>query len=324
MNRKFTEKLTYFECAKAAVEQFIKWEHRKQTKAKYILQFYQGQPQIKTDKEMIAHLKGSEAFGCSDAGSALANLFDMLNVYRTQDGGDLPGKGRYPGSQETCLIFWITDDTMYSNDHSVTEKLNIPGLKSPGADAYLEPFRWEQRLYTIVLASKSDETKPVTGIMSEAVGGHCWTVSSLSDLLMVIDNCQGLSPNRVNNRALGFPVCHFEGVSIVVDSHPKNQTPFPTERLFLYANSSTSKNFMTPESFWPLTYKGEQAFSRFPPRAAHPVLTVSTKDEVYHIFDGYPCDRLSMEKSHLSDQLLKRPKGTCWAVLNTNVAIRQE
>ena len=164
------------------------------------------------------------------------------------------------------------------------------------------------------MTTKSDETKPITGIMSDAVGGHCWTVNTLQELLTVIDNCQGLVPNRNLNRSLGYPVCHIEGVSIVVDSHPKNVTPTPTERMFLYANSSTSKNFMIPENFWPLKFKREQQFTRFPPRSAHPVVTVSNKDEVYHIFEGYPCDRLSMEKCYLSDQLLKRPKGTCWAV----------
>ena len=124
MNRKF-DKLTYFECAKAAVEQFIKWEHRKPHKSKLILQFYDSNPEFKTDRELLTKIKLSEAYGCSDPGVGLANLFDLLNMHRISEGGDLPGKGWYPGSQETCLIFWITDDTRYSNQKSVTEKVSL-------------------------------------------------------------------------------------------------------------------------------------------------------------------------------------------------------
>jgi hypothetical protein len=89
--------------------------------------------------------------------------------------------------------------------------------------------------------------------------------------------------------------------------------------MYIYANSSVTKHFPIPESFWPAQYhKDNGHFSRFPARTAHPVFYVSTRDEIHRIFEGFPCDRLSIETSALLSQLVKCPKGTCWSLFVKN------
>jgi hypothetical protein len=89
--------------------------------------------------------------------------------------------------------------------------------------------------------------------------------------------------------------------------------------MFIYANQTVTKHFPIPENFWPgQFYKETGQFGRFPPRNAHPTFFVSTKDEVHRIYEGFPCDRLSIETSHFLSQLLKRPKGTCWSLFAKN------
>ena len=321
MNRKFTDKFTYFEAAIAAVDKFLHHESRKpKPPATFILQCYDSQSQILTSKQLLFDLKQKVAVGTSDAGKSFANLFELLNLYRISQ-GSVCGKGWCPGNEESCLIFWITDSTLYTNFDKVFDNLQIPGLKTLGAEGHIEPFRWEQRLYTIVMDGKN-EIRPPSNLMTDSVGGHCWHVQNLQELLIVIDNCQGVG-KHLTSKTLGSPVCHIEGCTILCDSLPKNLVEFPKERVFLYANSSTSKSFMIPENYYPQNYYKDGRFTKLP-RNAHPVVSVSNKDEVYHLFDGFPVDRFSMEKCSFSEQLLKRPRGTCWAVTIIDIVVCQE
>ena len=41
---------------------------------------------------------------------------------------------------------------------------------------------------------------------------------------------------------------------------------------------------------------------------------VDTRSENLFIFDGFPCDRLSMEPSLIMQALLNQKPGVCWAV----------
>jgi hypothetical protein len=189
-----------------------------------------------------------------------------------------------------------------------------------GADSFLEPFRWEQRLYTIALTTDPNHWGPHIGVMSDAVGGQFWLIHSVKHMIQCMENCHGLAhPRRHINVQPVHPVCHIEGVSVILESHPGNASSFVPERMFIYANQTVTKHFPIPENFWPGQYYKETGqFGRFPPRNAHPTFYVSTKDEVHRIYEGFPCDRLSIETSQFLSQLLKRPKGTCWSLFAKN------
>jgi hypothetical protein len=93
--------------------------------------------------------------------------------------------------------------------------------------------------------------------------GVMWKVNSQRQMLTCMDNCQGMNNNRQINQP-GHPVCHIEGVSILLESHPGNEMTFPTERTFIYANQKLIKHFPIPEAFWPLSFRKEGGgFSKF-------------------------------------------------------------
>lgn len=87
--------------------------------------------------------------------------------------------------------------------------------------------------------------------------------------------------------------------------------PVLSERLFIYANHTVSRNFPIPETFWPDNFSDP---SSFPPRTAHPVILVDQKEEHYSLLEGFPVDRLGLEQTPFIKQLLLKRPGSCWTV----------
>ena len=110
----------------------------------------------------LSELKNLEATGMTTMGSALKQVFDTLNVNRMQTGIDMYGQGRYPFYLEPTLIITITDGGKLTSQGSVHTELNLPmHISVPGSELTREPFRWDQRLYALVLrmAGTPQETK---------------------------------------------------------------------------------------------------------------------------------------------------------------------
>lgn len=97
-------------------------------------------------------LKNLTAAGMTTLGSALKNSFDLLNLNRMQTGIDTYGQGRCPFFLEPSIIIVITDGGKLSNAAGVQEELNLPMHSAvPGSELTKEPFRWDQRLFSLVL-----------------------------------------------------------------------------------------------------------------------------------------------------------------------------
>lgn len=97
-------------------------------------------------------LKNLTANGMTTIGPALKNAFDYLNINRMQTGIDTHGSGRCPYYLEAAIIIAITDGGRYTSTTNVQPELNLPMVNhTPGAELTLEPFRWDQRLFSIVL-----------------------------------------------------------------------------------------------------------------------------------------------------------------------------
>lgn len=97
-------------------------------------------------------LKNLQANGMTSLGPALKNAFDLLNINRMQSGIDTYGQGRCPFFLEPSIIIVITDGGKMCNTTSVHEELNLPMHSSvPGSELTKEPFRWDQRLFSLVL-----------------------------------------------------------------------------------------------------------------------------------------------------------------------------
>ena len=71
----------------------------------------------------------------------------------------------------------------------MTDRIHIPGGKTPGIDGFYEPFRWEQRLYTLILSSDDRAVNTQIRALSEHMGGQIWRAQTVFQLLQTIDNC---------------------------------------------------------------------------------------------------------------------------------------
>ncbi|KAJ8322587.1 hypothetical protein QVD99_000972 [Batrachochytrium dendrobatidis] len=328
MNTMFSDRLSVLEVAKAGVEHFFKWELRKpqRNNNKYMLVTYQDFPagfkSILTDDEkvLLEATKTLKATDMSTAGPAMASIFDYLAAYRLRNKIDPPGVGRFPGGHESTLIFWFTDGSGYSGPAGVEDNINIPGSRLSGLEYSVEPFRWEQRLYTIALMPESVPVSSHLTAMSDVMGGKLWKISSSRHLLKCIENCLGAKQQNATNQGIPplHPISHIEGVSVIMAPHPANSTPkFNQEMLFIYANITASKWFPIPESYWPESMLSKDIL-RLPRRKAHPTIMVLQRDEYHSIYDGFPVDRFSMEQTSLCQELLKKRAGTCWTIFIEN------
>ena len=147
-----------------------------------------------THAVFVNELKNLSATGLTTMNTALKNSFDYLNVNRMQSGIDTYGMGRCPYFLESAVIILITDGGRFSTVNNVQDELIIPASNCPGSEFTIEPFRWDQRLFSIVLRFngiyRNDQTQTVTSVgcdpssinqLSEETGGNlfltfccCW------------------------------------------------------------------------------------------------------------------------------------------------------
>nr|KAJ3409173.1 Integrator complex subunit 6 [Polyrhizophydium stewartii] len=124
------------------------------------------------EHELLDCVRSLQATDLSNASQALASVFDLLSAHRLRSRMDVPGLGRFPGGHESTLIFWFTDGGRLSSAAGVADRISIPGLRIPGCEFFIEPFRWEQRLFTIVLQPDTIPLAPFVRPMSDAMGGE--------------------------------------------------------------------------------------------------------------------------------------------------------
>lgn len=106
----------------------------------------------------INELKNLQSNGLTSMGEALKNAFDLLNLNRMQSGIDTYGQGRCPFYLEPSVIIVITDGGRYSFKNGVHQEIIMNQLKLTALTK--EPFRWDQRLFSLVLrmaGNKIDE-----------------------------------------------------------------------------------------------------------------------------------------------------------------------
>ncbi|KAG0371743.1 Integrator complex subunit 6, partial [Mortierella sp. AD032] len=332
MNQKFSNGMSALECTKSGIEHLVK--HLPQVKPaerhndKYMLVTYEdGAGCVKSSlKEPLPHLikelKVLKAQDMSNPGSSLSNIFDILNAYRVHHNIDTPANGRFPGTIEPSIIMWFTDGGRQSSPAGILDRLNIPGVTSAGVDYYHEPFRWDQRLYSIFLEPNAEMVDPQLSILSTVMGGASYRVRTLRHMLQAMDCMLGISkipPTQYSPQA----VLHIYGVvvnfeDLIVDVRRPNTA---NHHQLVYVNPNWlnpqtrhSGFFPIPEPYWP-----EENAQRLPTRNAQPTLHYHTKEEKsVDIPDGFPYDKYVLAPCPMTQELLTRPQGTCWPVYIKN------
>uniref|UniRef100_A0AAV1T5Z0 VWFA domain-containing protein n=1 Tax=Peronospora matthiolae TaxID=2874970 RepID=A0AAV1T5Z0_9STRA len=217
MNQSTSSGMTLLDYAKSAVERFVKrvrdpsrrYQHhfmllstcgrdRRYTKSKIKQPDYSGRVRVgwdqSTNKEVfLRELKNLRAIDLSDVGAALKQAFELMNQIRLQFNWDSYALGRTPWNTNVSVCVLLTDATMLSDaDGLVQDALVIAPSHAVGAELTFEPFRWDQRLFTVALklsaTMKGQPTVPVDLMaLSEATGGMLYLPTSKSAVEQSID-----------------------------------------------------------------------------------------------------------------------------------------
>lgn len=150
-----------------------------------------------TNKEaFLRELKNLRATDLSDVGAALRQAFELMNQIRLQFNWDSYALGRAPWNTNVSVCVLLTDATTLSTaDGLIQDALTIAPSSAVGADLTFEPYRWDQRLFTVALklsatmnGGKSQPAVP-TDLMalSEATGGMLYMPTSKPAVEQSID-----------------------------------------------------------------------------------------------------------------------------------------
>ncbi|XP_072252253.1 integrator complex subunit 6 isoform X1 [Leuresthes tenuis] len=341
MNQRTYLGTTYLDVAKGAVEVFMKLRARDPASRgdRYMLVTFDEPPYgVKAGwKEnhatFMCELKNLQASGLTTLGHALRTAFDLLNLNRLVSGIDNYGQGRNPFFLEPSVIITITDGNKLTHSSGVPDELHLP-LNSPlaGSELTKEPFRWDQRLFALVLrlpgattpdneqlGSVPTDESSITQ-MCEVTGGRSYCVRTQRMLNQCLESLvQKVQSGVVINFEKTGPDPPLVGEDNSVESsRPVSSfSPQPWHSchklIYVRPNPKTGVpvgHWPIPESFWP-----DQNSPTLPPRSAHPVVRFSCGDCEPMVIDKLPFDKYELEPSPLTQYILERKSPhMCWQV----------
>ncbi|KAM4046765.1 integrator complex subunit 6 isoform 2-T2 [Anomaloglossus baeobatrachus] len=280
-------------------------------------------------------LKNLQAVGLTSLGQALRTSFDLLNLNRLVTGIDNYGQGRNPFFLEPAIIIAITDGSKLTSASGVQEELHLP-LNSPlpGSELTKEPFRWDQRLFALVLrlpgaipveqeqinTVQVDES-PITA-MCDVTGGRSYCVFSQRMLNQCLESLvQKIQSGVVINFEKSGPDPPLSEDGNTEAIKPVGPQPWHSCRKLIYVRPNPKTgvplgHWPIPESFWP-----DPNSPTLPPRSAHPVVKFSCTNSEPMVIEKLPFDKYELEPSPLTQYVLERKSPhTCWPVFVVNSA----
>ncbi|KAK9679272.1 INTS6/SAGE1/DDX26B/CT45 C-terminus [Popillia japonica] len=357
---------TLLDVAKSAVETFVKIRQRSPESRidRYMLLTFEEPPNnIKAGwKENLAtfmnELKNLQCYSMTTMGVAVKQAFDILNINRMTSGIDTYGQGRCPYFLETSVIVLITDGGKLSTVNGLHEEFNLPmNSPIPGSELTREPFRWDQRMFALVLrlagtpAVERDtglvpsDTSPIDA-MCEVTGGRSYCITSHRMLNQCIDSLVQKVQNGVviNFEKIGpdppVPTEKIED-NILKDDISKElefgqeiqslgeksqnlhnsaqNTSWYNCRKMIYVPRNSQKGY--PLGFWPIpeSFWPELTSSVLPSRTAHPNVKFTCTSSDPLVIENLPFDKYELEPSPLTQFILARKQPTvCWQVFVAN------
>lgn len=325
---------SYLDIAKGAVETFLKYRQRSQDCMgdRYMLLTFEDPPgNVKAGwKENHAtfmnELKNLASNGLTSMGEALKNAFDLLNLNRMVSGIDTYGQGRCPFYLEPSVIIVITDGGRYSYRNGIHQDIILPlHAQIPGAKLTKEPFRWDQRLFSLVLRMAGNrmeervegkvphDDSPIEK-MCEVTGGRSYKIRSHYVLNQCIESLvQKVQPGVV---------VHFDTLSPkeMKDGEVMDLVFQPTKKMIFVQKHPTQKTF--PVGYWPIPepYWPDLKATNLPARDAHPkIRLISACIDEPPIVRNFPIDKYELEACPLTLQILsKKDPNKMWPLLVPN------
>lgn len=341
---------TLLDVAKDAVEKFLKARARDIASRgdRYMLLTFEDPPfNIKAGwKESHAvfmnELKHLTAAGVTNMGPALKNAFDLLNLNRMQSGIDMYGLGRAPYYLEPSMIIVITDGSSLTHAGGVQQTLELPMQNHvvPGSELTREPFRWDQRLFSLVLrltgcppteassnAGLTLDHSPI-GAMCAVTAGRSYSITTQRS---IIQSIEALVAKVQSGVVIQFekvgpdppPIDNVDQSSNLnndnSESNSMNNLNWHSTRSLIYVHRTLQKNFPVghwpiPEAYWP-----DPNLPSLPPRTAHPIVKFACATTEPHMMDSLPFDKYELESSPLTQYIISRKQPhVAWQVFVGN------
>ncbi|KAI6078477.1 integrator complex subunit 6 isoform X1 [Aix galericulata] len=278
MNQRTHLGTTYLDIAKGAVETFMKLRARDPASRgdRYMLVTFEEPPYAikagwkENHATFMNELKNLQAEGLTTLGQSLRTAFDLLNLNRLVTGIDNYGQGRNPFFLEPAIIITVTDGSKLTTTSGIQEELHLP-LNSPlpGSELTKEPFRWDQRLFALVLrlpGITSPESEQMTGVpvddsaitpMCEVTGGRSYCVCSPRMLNQCLESLvQKVQSGVVINFEKAGPDPSPIDDGQVEIARPFGPQPWHSCHKLIYVRPNPKTgvpigHWPVPESFWP-------------------------------------------------------------------------
>ena len=317
--------------AKNAVESFIKIRNRDNSGRhdRYILVNFDERPYCvksgwkESHATFSSELKNLKGNAISTLGSSLRECFDFLNIPRLQSATDNYGMGRNPFYIEPACIILLSDGSSFTDLSGLENLLNLPNSGYEGAELTKQPFRWDQRLFSIILRIPGitpahsvnltqlpllDAQQEINS-MCEATGGKSYVVISQKSLTHSLESISTKIQMGVvvNFECLKEPIrgsSRSENRSSDSDSTYISNITCVRKLMYVKSNPKTGQSnghWPIPEDFWP-----DANSNQLPPRNAHPTIFFDTKESHPLLIENFPFDKYELEPSPLTQHILSR------------------
>uniref|UniRef100_A0A915NWG5 VWFA domain-containing protein n=1 Tax=Meloidogyne floridensis TaxID=298350 RepID=A0A915NWG5_9BILA len=334
---------TYLDYARLAIEQFLKQRQRDPASSgdRYMLMTFEDYPQnIKSgwkESQRIFNeqLKNLKAKGSLKFESCLDSVLRLLLVSRMQSGSGASieafGFGRYPSYAEHVVIIPVIDGSSLPLPDS---EATVPKPRLlTGSDLFVEGYRWDQRLFPIVLRLPGHlhpfikqqglvppEDNSIAQNFAEQMGGRSFSITSHRALTPCIDHIiQKIQTNGIIIRLQkqGPDPILPNGINETDQSKRDESNDLWKNSLVLIKSKvgQQHSHWPIPEAYWPDSIK-----TSLPPRNAHPIV-VFRCERVEPLFNtDFPLDKYELDSASPLAQFILDVKESnlCWQVFVEN------
>ncbi|KAI8909832.1 hypothetical protein EDD86DRAFT_206337, partial [Gorgonomyces haynaldii] len=325
MQTLFDNKISYIETARSMITAWIRArtdlkrspQHEKAiSQDSYAIFDYEQLLLSTDDMDLVQEIALSlQIAGESRHGAALQRVFNYCSCFTRAD-----AMGYYP-DEEGIIIYWITDADSVRQEDTVNNHLIIHGIKAPGAQLYQEPFRWNHRLFPLILVPQQGS---VNSVMHEyisnlaiATGGFSILLNTLNQSINCILNSIAFGTGRgkghvmfIDEKIAPYPAfASVEGCMVNFEYSGEKKRG----ETILIHRASNQVHFPIPEPFWPpnVVRKGQLHLEVRKP--SRPTIYVRQQLENPGLMYGFPVTRHRIQQTPEIQKLAETPS-MCWSV----------
>ncbi|KRX17917.1 Integrator complex subunit 6-A [Trichinella nelsoni] len=359
MNQVSYQRISFLGYAQHAIETILKYRSRDPNARgfdRYMLLTFDRPPKnIKAGwKEsqtvFMEELRNLKAENSSSITAPLSSAFHLLNVNRLQSGIDNFGYGRYPQWLEQAFVILFTDGHSFVDDDGTLFDIDKIRLSSYGSELYYDAYRWDQRIYAVVLRIPGilprkqymgGPVPPCHGpieAICERTGGRSYCITDhkminpcIESLMMKMHTGVVMSFERYEVMPTRFEMPKSSGSALMalIASEPgtviRSPDSCPASPLFtpdpiwhktkgmIYVPRLPNRGYMA--SHWPIpeAFWPDSTMTYLPPRTAHPMIRFQCYQYMPMLLEEFPFDKYELEPTALTKHMLEvTTPAICW------------